>query len=748
MTRRDGRLLLFLVAFPATLFLAPLFAGGVHYMGDVMRSFQPWLALASQEIQAGRLPLWNPYSACGEPLLANPQVMVLFPPAALFWLFPFAEGWRLFFLFNQALLVAAAFLLFRRSGRAGAAFGATALAWGGFTLIHWEFPGALATLPFAVLFLLLAARRAGRWALPFATALLFTAGYTQFAYYAVLTGGAFATADAFRRKDARGLLLTAAAVAAGLALASPQILSSWEIVRQSIRTGLDAAQAREHLLTPVFLLKFVIPDLYDKAVSPYRAMLFDPKLWPLNWNWLTTYYLGAATPALAAAGGLAAGRRRKTALAWIAAGGAAALVALGVEPVFSLLREGVPGMRYMTHFANVLLIALIALSALAAEGLSSTEKGRGRTAAFSVLGACALAAAAHASFPASRAWTLGRMLGIGPLTAAQDAGAARAAGGALLLCAAAGALFFLKRGRGTALILFLIADLWRFGHDLQPTAPDDFYRQPVPLARTLQGRGDRFSIDPLIVRDNARPLDGATAAEGYQSLRQALFPNMQAPFRIHQTWAYEVFPNRLFTDVRHALRVEDPFGPTLDFLGARHILTTRRLPPPAVYRGQMPNVLLYENPGALARVTWVPSARIVTDRDERLRLLAGAWNPRREALLEEGAGGTAGGTVEGFRWEDGPGRASASGRSQGGWLVYSQIDYPGWEAYVNGTRTPLLRADHAFQAMKLPPGDWRADFVYRPRLLPWGLGSMLLTLLGMLAAGALRLRSYLETFPR
>lgn len=62
---------------------------------DPVLQFQPWITLNRSELQAGRLPLWNPYAGCGVPHLANGQSAVFDPfnllihfgpmPAALAW---------------------------------------------------------------------------------------------------------------------------------------------------------------------------------------------------------------------------------------------------------------------------------------------------------------------------------------------------------------------------------------------------------------------------------------------------------------------------------------------------------------------------------------------------------------------------------------------------------------------------------------------------------------------------------------
>jgi hypothetical protein len=65
-------------------------------------------------------------------------------------------------------------------------------------------------------------------------------------------------------------------------------------------------------------------------------------------------------------------------------------------------------------------------------------------------------------------------------------------------------------------------------------------------------------------------------------------------------------------------------------------------------------------------------------------------------------------------------------------VVLSQTYYPGWKAYLDGKVTRLWRANYAFQAVEVPGGKHRLEFVYedRPFLLGFILsGSGLLFLL-------------------
>jgi hypothetical protein len=275
MTIREMKraMVLFLVA--AGVFLYPAITGHTLFVGDMTYSFQPWLTYAAQEIQSGRFPLWNPYSACGEPFISNPQVMIFNPAAIVYWLCPFTTGNGVFLVISQSLLFMFTYLLARRwigrTATAGstahgpASLAALGLAWGGFAVSHWEFPSAIGTMWSLPLFFLLGLGESWK-ALAVGWALTFFSGYTQFSYYAAVLAFAGAAHAAFsRRRSGRErtwifLCLTAATLA-GIFLALPQIAVSWENARHSFRTTIAETDAGKHLL----------PRRTGRGSSPTRA---------------------------------------------------------------------------------------------------------------------------------------------------------------------------------------------------------------------------------------------------------------------------------------------------------------------------------------------------------------------------------------------------------------------------------------------------------------------------------------------
>ena len=56
-----------------------------------------------------------------------------------------------------------------------------------------------------------------------------------------------------------------------------------------------------------------------------------------------------------------------------------------------------------------------------------------------------------------------------------------------------------------------------------------------------------------------------------------------------------------------------------------------------------------------------------------------------------------------------------SHNNQAGVAVFSDIYYDkGWKAYVDGTETPIIKANYILRALKLPAGDHKIEFRFRP----------------------------------
>jgi hypothetical protein len=77
-----------------------------------------------------------------------------------------------------------------------------------------------------------------------------------------------------------------------------------------------------------------------------------------------------------------------------------------------------------------------------------------------------------------------------------------------------------------------------------------------------------------------------------------------------------------------------------------------------------------------------------------------------------------------------------------GLLVISEIDYPGWEARIDGVRSDIYRVDYTLRGVWVPAGRHTVEMIYAPRSFRLGAISSAIALLLIVGAGAgMRLRA-------
>ncbi|HVG25727.1 MAG TPA: hypothetical protein VND45_16340 [Thermoanaerobaculia bacterium] len=321
----------FLAAVATALFLLPLLRGDVFTLRDHFDYFQPLRWFTATELQAGRMPLWNPYNASGEPWLANPQTGVFYPPAWLFVALPFPAAYMLFLLVHLVVLGGGAYLLFARDATEGTAlFGAMALMFCGPVLSLLDVSTILATLAWIPLALWCAAE--GAWKRGgVVLALGFLAGEPFFAAVASL----LFVARAWGRNDGLKPVVRSAFIAIGVS--AVQLFPFLEMLRGSDRAaGLDSELILLHSMSWTDWLRFVLP------LHRETAQQFIPQL-----------YTGVLVCALALLG------IRKRTWPWLALFIACAIVSMG--PAL-LTRMSLTLFRYPARLVPLAAFALVALA--------------------------------------------------------------------------------------------------------------------------------------------------------------------------------------------------------------------------------------------------------------------------------------------------------------------------------------------------------------------------------------------------
>ncbi|HUT54638.1 MAG TPA: YfhO family protein [bacterium] len=254
--------------------------------------------LAREEVRSGHFPLWNPFSGCGLPLLANTLDETILPYSIVKYLFPFPLGLNLFLAIKLLISLAGAFALSRGLGasRRGAILGAVVYGFTGFNTLNINSViGPVFLLPwcvFAMHRLALLPRFSSALLVAAAFGLSLMGGNPQIPFEALVIGYGLYLITLFARKTplrpGRYVLLPAAAVAAGALLALPQLLPFTEYLARAFSHHIPGYG--ELHLDPRGLIGVMSP-LWDAAIVHMNAGImaslqefFAARFPPATWN--------------------------------------------------------------------------------------------------------------------------------------------------------------------------------------------------------------------------------------------------------------------------------------------------------------------------------------------------------------------------------------------------------------------------------------------------------------------------------
>ena len=123
-----------------------------------------------------------------------------------------------------------------------------------------------------------------------------------------------------------------------------------------------------------------------------------------------------------------------------------------------------------------------------------------------------------------------------------------------------------------------------------------------------------------------------------------------------------------------------------------------------------------------ARWRFVACARLAQDPEQAWQqVLAGGVDFERQVVLESPVGSNATDcnvAASAVLKQTGASPNFLSLRlsaASSGWLVLSDVWYPGWQARVDGLLVPILHADYLFRAVQVTAGEHVVTFTYRPR---------------------------------
>jgi hypothetical protein len=720
--------------------------------------FYPWNIFWRDEVSAGRLPFWNPFMFGGLPNVAEPQAQTFYPSHLLWLIFDPELAFKLAFLLHILIASWLMYRLVRALGgnRFGAAIAGLVYGLHGQMVafitsgwIHQVAPMALAP---GVLWMLCRAYKDPR---RFPGGPIFGAGaflglqvlsghpewvrYTLF-IVALLTLGA----RAYQPSMFRRVAISAGAVGLGLLISGIQLLPLAQATLQSPRgqSAIESGVVRSGAGLPVLTLPTI---LVPRLFGPWDpAITVDGLAHKLSGSLVnfaeSLVYVGVLPLALV----FIAWRRRRDVDGHGRRSGAGVWLFIAVTGVLfamqdltrlqSLLDFFIPLDSTFRSPARFVFLTNLALAVLAGLGASrlhdAKDENRGLARAGFAIAAVLVAGGltAYAFRSPLVSWALEWVQP--PATVLQDAqalaGGVRGLGlwamtnaahalliSAGLVAASSAALLWasgrLDNARRLALAAIVAGDLALYDLPFLTNVvrADAVYAQDVTLLSAISG-----NPAASIAADRLDVLTGGD--------------NVTMMLRVRSLLGYDSFFLAEWDRLWRAVSTGD--AGTRAAAGVTHVVDTD-----ATGRRMLRGV-----PGARGHAWWTDRVEYASSPDEAIALLprlsteggvALETSAQTASMLGAGSGNAIGAlvTVE----EDVPGRLRAFVNApRAGWLVFTEVIYPGWTAQVDGVDAPIARAFGAIQAVQVPAGPSRVHFVFRPVIVWWGAA---MSALGLLA---------------
>ncbi|MBS1868401.1 MAG: YfhO family protein [Actinobacteria bacterium] len=764
-------------------------------LSDVPTADYPWRFLVRRMLHEGTFPSWNPYVLGGIPLWSNPQTGLFSIFSLPLWILPLNYGigvgaalklWAAGF--GSYLLVRELRLGFLPALLAGVCFSFSAIniVW----LTHETLPAVAALLPWMLWLVERIYRREGGGrlgsllGLALATAIGLGGGHPGMQVHLMAAVGMYALLRAaFLPRDVPlgRRLVPFGFAAGGLALGS--LLMAFMLVPEALSThGTVGTAARAHgrgtlpgTQMPFSAIRTVVfPDWWGRPsaietrgpITRVSARLFVP----LNYN-ERTFYAGTVGLLLALVGVAAGGR-------WRSKGPFAVLAVLGLAiPLhFPGLWQLITHLPLFEQVQNQRLhfVWAMGMSVLAAFGLEALlERPAGDRRRLGVLVAAGLAGVA------------------GLVAATSERGGATALGDTVVhfvsgkdfpsdaVLAATSVAWFLLLvvGVGVALlaarrwperralvaagiVLLAAFDMLHFAHGYQPMGPASKVIPPrtdaIAFLQKHEAEGRIVGIEEALTNDWALTY-GLRDIRGYDP--------PQPSGRYLRFWRTAESEQLDWTTLTMEL-VSPAALQVMSVLGARYVVTNpgtelgnggtgeealrglRR-----AYDGI--DARIFSNDRAAPRALVPVRVRVVEGEAGTVATLAeSGFDPRREAVVERGAEGTAALAASGVAGAAGgagaggspraggsTGRVSVVDRSNADVALHAELDRPGlvvlndswapgWSVQVDGHPAPPVRVNDVMRGVAVPAGAHLVEWRYRVPGLRVGV---LLSLVGLLA---------------
>ncbi len=712
-------------------------------VADVPSFMYPMQTFAAHLMKSGQWPLWNHHILGGIPLLANFQSAPFSPSVLFYFLLDDISAWTAQIVFSHIVAACGIYILLRKwhVSKMGSVVGGTVFAFSGYNLIWSQWNGhtiSAAFIPFIIYCVSLYWEKhrvvPGVGISVFLAFQIFS-GYPQTVLYtAVALAVFFAVNTKFSLQYIKKGFIVGFFCLLGFALAAIQLSPSIELLKQSQWL----AEPNPYIWS--FLpfektITFIAPDYFGNHVTG--------NYWGLQDYTSNTGYVGVVAFALAS---VVVFSKKKTMGMWYALTLLIATLIISYPTPLSvyLWKNNIAGLgASSSHRALVLLT--FSFSLLAGFGFDSIKKmGLKKRVlslvpvwilyVFFILYALLSVPQSVHSFPAPEI-ALKNMILPG------------------LILASTSVIYMLRVRQ--ILILLLILELFRFGWKFTPFTTREFVFPTTPVIEYLMKQNEPFRISASsVIPVNMRMPYGLESLEGYETMRPYLSSQFIASLNRNSENAspagrYGMIDNdtsHLMSLVNSSyymvLKKDLKNNPSQTGIIEKKYTTDQFTP---VFEDK--SVTILKNNAAMDRSFMVYDWEILPDNRSVLQaMLSPDMDYKNMVYIMEdpqiSPQSPANATIRYTKYTPQASKIEVS-TSKDGLLFTSDAYYPGWSAYIDGTKTKIHQANYAFRAIVVPQGDHTIEYRYEPKSFEDGLMITKFSLL--LVSGLLLARKRLQS---
>lgn len=723
---------------------------------DVIQEIYPWKTLVINELKKGHLPLWNPYNFSGTPLLANYQSQVFSPINIIFFIFPQWLAWTISVILQPIIGGIFMYLYMKKIGKSDVAsmIASIAFNFSGFASTWMEFSTIWHTILWLPFFLYLIEDVTEKHQIkPIHVAgfslgvfISITAGHPQDFINTMLFTCVYLFSRTFilhlgwKEKILRFLGI-GWPIFLGLGLGGIQLLPTVELYSLSSRVNHDLQNILTSMLfqwwqTPMLIVQdffgnpatksYIVADTYvgkTAAIGSAGTILAIAALFAKK-SWHKYFYLIVI----------------------------AFMIIISINsPITSFIfRYPIPLLSTGTPTRNLFLFSF-ALSVLAGIGYDTLVSLRSRR-LLTYLGVIGVVFGVL--------WILGIFLthlGL-PFTSFTVAPTKRA----MLL-----ASFFVGMALSTViagekwpkilplLLLIVSLELGVSFNKFNPFVPPSYVYPNHPIFSFLRsyaginrfwGYGSGYinanfaTQESVFATDGVDPLNIKSHNEFLRLSETGKFPTAFDRASRSDATIKQGYGELELAENPYRLRILDITGTAYIFTHSDTPTSERTFPEDRFARlteGVPDGWSIFKNLKAADRFFLTDSHKTYDSEGEFEKILfSESFNPQKDILIKKTDALTIktapARSVSAQLLHYGPTEVIIQTRADADQLLYLSDTYtPGWQAYIDGKNTPILRANYAYRAVGVPKGNHTVRFLYAPTSFTYGLYSTLGSLIAL-----------------